>query len=531
MVIYNPVLDHGFLLGWDDTEYLTNEDVQKLRIANIFSDYHLGMYQPVAVVSLALNYAAAQESPGAYHATNLFLHIINIFLIWLLLLKLSKKRLIAGFGAFLFALHPMNVEPVSWIAARSTLLFTAFYIGGLLTYLKYTDTRKPLYLGYTILLATVALFTKSLAISFPFVLLVIDYYKNREWNLKLLLEKLPFLLLSIILGLITVDAANTYGHLTDLQYDYSIIDRFFILCHTYVFYLLKLFVPIELSSIYAFPELVEGRLPILYYFSAIIPLGILYIIYRYWDKQRELITGILFFSFAIAPVLPIFWSRIFVAADRYAYLSFIGLFLLLSVLVNRLVNTDKIRGSVVQYGLVGIIFIYGVFLMYTSSRQCKYWIDSDVLLARAVILSESPPTKALAHFYHGNIKQGIAENKYSQGQAESNENMIRNSFIYYREAIADYDSVLVYNPDHMLTYSNRGMIYGTLHSYDEKYWEMAKIDFDKAISLNPDYADNYYNKAWLLFIKGDAETACELWRMADEKGSVVAYQAIEQNCQ
>ena len=169
LVIFNPSMNNGFLLGWDDTEYLTHEDVIDFNASNIFSDYHLGMYQPLAVISLAMNYAAAQESPGAYHATNLFLHIINIFLIWLFILLLSKKRLVAGIVAFLFALHPMNVEPVAWISARSTLLFTAFYLGGLITYLRYTENKKPLYFGLTVALGLAAFFTKSLAISLSLI--------------------------------------------------------------------------------------------------------------------------------------------------------------------------------------------------------------------------------------------------------------------------------------------------------------------------------------------------------------------------
>lgn len=529
LLIFNPSLNNGFLLGWDDTEYLTNKDVQEFNAGNIFSDYHLGMYQPLAVLSIAMNYATAEESPGAYHATNLFLHIINIFLIWIFLLRLTRKRLIAGIGAFLFAMHPMNVEPVAWIAARSTLLFTAFYIGGLITYIRYTENRKMIFLVLTILLALVALFTKSLAISFPFILLLIDYYRSRKWSNNLLLEKLPFLLFSVIFGYITVDAAQTYGHISALQYDYSLPDRFFILCHTYVFYLVKFVVPIKLSSIYAYPELVGGRLPVIYYLSAIIPLALIWFIYLYRNKQRKIIAGLLFFSFAVAPVLPLFWSRIFVAADRYAYLSYIGLFLVAGILIDRLLQAKHINYSI-RHSLTAILILYGAFLMYSSNMQTKYWIDSDILLGRAVGLSTSGPEKALAHFYHGNVQQGIAENKYTQGQTASDEGMIRNAFTYYRMAVDNYDSVIKYNPGYMLAYSNRGMIYGTLQSYDEKYWEMARQDFDQAIELNPVYADNYYNKAWLLYVAGMKDEACKYWHKADSLGSVVAPQAIEQNC-
>lgn len=530
LFVYNPSMDNGILHGWDDTEYLTDEGLKTFDLGEIFSTYHLGMYQPVAVTSMALNYARAEEGPKAFHATNLFLHIINILLLWLFVLALSKNRMIAGIVAFLFAMHPMNVESVAWISARSTLLFTAFYLGGLLTYLRYAEEKKKLYFLLTLLFAILALFTKSLAISFPFALFIIDYHRGRKWNMKLWLEKLPFIALSVIFGIIAVDAASTFGHITELQQDYSVLNRFFILCHTYVFYLAKLLVPIELSSIYGYPELVGNALPWTYYVSAIIPILLVYLVYRFWNKQREIIAGLLFFSFAIAPALPLFWSRVFVAADRYAYLSFIGLFLILGILIKRLLSDNLFAKDSIRWAFISVFSLFGIFLMYSTYHQCKYWLDGDVLLSRAVQLSESGPEKTMSHFYLGNYKQNMGENKYTNGQAQQNENMIKNSFIYFRDAISNYDSVLKYDSNYMMAYSNRAMIYGTLSVQDDKYWEMSREDFNKAITLNPEYADNFYNKGWLFFMRGDTKSACILWHKADELGSVVAKQTLEQYC-
>jgi len=530
LIVYNPSMKNGIMHGWDDTEYLLDKGVQEFDLKEIFSNYHLGMYQPLAVMTIAMNFNSAAEGAKAYHATNLFLHIINILLVWLLLRKLSRRNTVAGIGALLFAMHPMNVEAVAWISARSTLLFTAFYLGGILSYLRYAENKKPAWFVFTILLASLALLTKSLAISFPLVLLVIDYYQGRGWGKKQLLEKLPFLILSIVFGIFTVDAAQTYGHITELQHDYSLFNRFFILCNTFVFYLVKFVVPIELSSIYSYPELSGGSLPLIYYLSAILPLALIYLICRYWKTQKELIAGLLFFSIAIAPVLPLFWSRVFIAADRYAYLSFIGLFLIGGLLIDRLINKKFISSALVRYGAAGILVIYGIFLMYNTNKQCTYWKDGGTLLTRAVMLSESAPSKALAYFYRGNIMQNIAEKKHLDGQLSNNENMVRNSFIYFRDAVRDYDSTLVYNPQYMLAHSNRGIIYASLASYDQKYLDMAQQDFDAAIQLDPEYADNYYNKAWLFFVRGEKAEACELWQKADDLGSVVAGQALDQNC-
>ncbi len=534
LYIYNTSLEYNFLDGWDDTEYLTDPGVQEGDAREIFSNYHLGMYQPLPVLSLAMNYRSAGVNAQAYHATNLFLHVINIFLVWLLLLSLSKRKTIAGIGAFLFALHPMNVEAVVWISARSTLLFTAFYVGGLITYLKYSENKKPLYFGLTLLLAILAFFSKSLAMSFPFVLLVIDYYRGRTWSNRLWLEKTPFLALSIIFGFIAINAAENFGHITELASDYNLLDRFFILCHTYVFYLVKLIVPIKLSSIYAYPDMGSGSLPILYYFSAIIPLGLIYLIYRFWNKQREIIAGLLFFTFAIAPVLPLFWSRIFVAADRYAYLSFIGLFLIIGIIIDRVFSKKLIPQGSLKYGFIGILLFYGIFLGYTAMIQTGYWKTAPMLLYRAVVLSESSQAKALAYFYRGNAYQNIAKQERMEGYQSRNVELLKRSRTSYWKTVKDYDSTLVHNPEHMLAYANRGMVYIDVSQYDtayrKKYINLALQDFNKAISLDPEYADNYYNLGWTYYVAGDLPKACELWKKADELGSIMASQPLQQYC-
>jgi hypothetical protein len=530
LIVFNPSMDNGILHGWDDTEYLNDRSVQEFRSGIFFSDYYLGMYQPLAVFTLAMNYRSAVDSATAYHASNLFLHLINILLLWLLLIKLTGRKSIAGIGALLFAIHPLNVEPIAWISARSTLLFTAFYIGGLLSYLKYTENKKPLYFTITLLLALAALFSKSMAISFPLVLFVMDYFKGRTWHAKLILEKLPFLIFSVIFGFVTIDAAQSFGHITALQYEYSLLNRFFILCHTFDFYLFKFIVPTALSPIYAYPELNGGTLPWLYYLSPAIPLLLIYLVYRFRNTQKELISGILIFTLVILPVLPLFWSRIFVAADRYAYLSYTGLFLIAGYLLYRLFSGNLLKNKSLRYAGIIILAAYAAFLMYTSNQQCKYWKDGETLLSHSIYLAESKPALALSYFYRGNIIQNIAETKYLEGQNSKNEGKVKNSFIYYRNAIQDYDSAIAFNPSYMLAYSNRGMIYGTMAYANPDYWKKANNDFDEAIRIQPDYADNYYNKAWLAFIGGDTIAACELWKKADDLGSVVAEKALEENC-
>ena len=277
-----------------------------------------------------------------------------------------------------------------------------------------------------------------------------------------------------------------------------------------------------------------GILPIWYYLSTLVPLGLIFLIYRFWNKQKEILAGILFFSVAVGPVLPIFWSRIFVAADRYAYLSFIGLFIALAYLLLKFNQSGKLKSNLIRYAVWTIIAVYGGFLAYLTQQQTKHWVNAETLLNRAVALGESSSNKALAYFYRGNVFQNIAEEKFASGMRTTNRNMVLNSQAYYRMTISDYDSCLVYDPEYMLAYTNRGIAYMSVSQYDtnylKKYTSIAQVDFEKAISLDSTYADNYYNLAWIYWINTDYQQACKLWRKADELGSVVAYQPLESYC-
>jgi protein O-mannosyl-transferase len=532
LILYQPSLDNGILHGWDDALYLGDKDVQALNAGNIFGSYHLGMYQPLAVLTLAMNHAAGGEAPGPYHATNLFLHALNIFLAWLFLYRLSQKQAVAGIGALLFAVHPVNVEAVAWLSARSTLLFTAFYLGGLICYLRWLERAEIKMYILSLLLALGALFSKSLAMSFPLVLFAIDYMKGRRPALKPLLEKVPFLALAVVFGIITIDAAGAYGHIKALEHDYSFVEHFFILCHTWVFYLIKFIAPVELSPVYAYPVSEAGLLPWPYYLSALVPAAFLVLFFRFRLRMRDIFGGLLIFTLAVLPVLPLFWSRVFVAADRYAYHAYTGLFLIAGILIAGLYTRLLRRSNKTQvYALAVILAAYVSFLVWQTNKQIPYWKDANTLLSRAVELSKTPQAKTRSFFYRGNSRQNLAEKKYLEGQATFNEGMIKNAFTFYREALSDYDSVMKYDTTYMQAYANRGMIYGTLISYGkDEYWEQARKDFDKAISLKPDYADNYYNKAWLLFVRGDTTAACTLWNKAVGLGSVMADRPLKQYC-
>jgi protein O-mannosyl-transferase len=161
-LVYSPSLNQPFLYGWDDGEYIDHPTVQNISSENIgkyFSTFYLGMYQPIPVLAFAVNYHFSADNPLPYKLFNLLIHLINVALVFLLVRKLVKNDYAALFAALLLAIHPLNVESIAWLSARSTGLFTLFYLLALLTYLRYLQHGyKFKYIGFTFLFFLLALF-------------------------------------------------------------------------------------------------------------------------------------------------------------------------------------------------------------------------------------------------------------------------------------------------------------------------------------------------------------------------------------
>ena len=198
-IVFSPTFSNEFT-NWDDDLYVANNPLVKTldgaTIANIFDleSFVGGNYHPVTILTLNFNYQMTGLDPISYQVTNVLLHLLNTFLVFLFIYRLTKrKKEVALICAVLFALHPMHVESVSWMAERKDVLYTAFFMGGLLTYLRYRKTGKWADLGWTLLLFVLSGLSKPAAVVFPVVLFLIDYYKKAEWKMKLVAEKVPFL--------------------------------------------------------------------------------------------------------------------------------------------------------------------------------------------------------------------------------------------------------------------------------------------------------------------------------------------------
>jgi tetratricopeptide (TPR) repeat protein len=392
---------------------------------------------------------------------------------------------------------------VTWIAARGTLLFTVFYLSALIVYLRYLDSRQYKHIILTLLLFLLALFSKAMAMTLPLVLVLIDLYKQRKTDWRFIIEKIPFLILSVIFGIVSIKAASTFGHLGDLSADYTLPERFLIITHSLSMYIVKAIFPFRMSAIYAFPYKEDGILSWEYYASPLIILALAALVIFVRKFRKEWIFGIAFFILTISVVMPVFFSRVFTAADRYSYLTFTGLFFLMGWMAQ--IATDKsMKLFKYRIYLFGFLSVMAVYYLAANVKRTKVWEDTFILLTDVVQNSRNPNAVSAAFFYRGNFKDMAHD---------------------FDGAMSDYTLAVKLKPDYMIAYNNRGIVKGIRGDF-----EGAKMDFNKALELQPGYVDALYNRGLVYYQLNQPDSACNDLRRAHEMGFPRAKEMLGKYC-
>lgn len=300
--VYVNSLNNEFLSGMDDDMYiLDNSLLKSFDLQAHFSEYIAGNYHPLTTLSYSVEYFFFGINKIAFHSTNLLLHLLNTFLVFLFVSALLKNELVALISAGIFALHPMHVESVSWISERKDQLYTLFYLTSLIQYLKYKSLSKMknlLLCGGSFVLS---LLSKSMAVTLPLMLFAIDFYQKPYFTSRSLLFKVPFFGLSILFGIIALKSQSTGNTFYELHLNYSIFERASMLCYSVVFYLFKFLFPVNLSVYHFYPHEV-GLLP------KICPLIITVISWQLWKIRKSevgkiTLLGFVIFIISLLPVL------------------------------------------------------------------------------------------------------------------------------------------------------------------------------------------------------------------------------------
>jgi len=189
-ISFLPMLTNGFT-NWDDDIYITRNPLIKGSDWNgIFTQASASNYHPLTMLTLAFNYAISKTDPFSYHFVNWLLHILNTALVFLFVYKISGKKIyVAALASLIFGVHPMHVESVAWVSERKDVLYTLFFLLALLQYWRFLEGGKRSNVILCFVFFVLSLLSKPAAVILPLVLLLLDYWKGRAFNWKILVEK------------------------------------------------------------------------------------------------------------------------------------------------------------------------------------------------------------------------------------------------------------------------------------------------------------------------------------------------------
>ncbi len=414
--------------NWDDDFYVTNVDYIKSLTPNnlriIFSDgliiknKYQPNYHPLCMLSLAINYHFAGLNPWSYYLTNIIIHIINAILVFFLFIGLCRllktdengQLLVASLGALWFGIHPMHVESVSWVAERKDVLYTFFYLLGLLAYLRFYTSQKALWFWTTFILFVASCLSKPMAVVFPLSLVCIDFLLQRKLSIKLVVEKSAFFLAALAFGIIALYTQNKTGAIAAFGV-LTIQERIMYASYGFVMYITKLFNPSYLSTFYPYPfRFITGYLHSFFYAAPFLAIGLfaapLLITYKYYRPYfRIAVFGMGFFLSNVIFVLQFISVGAAIMADRYSYVAYIGIFFLLGYFCNELIK----KYPSARVAVLLVLALCSAGLAKACYDRTGVWHDAESLLTDGI---EKYPFKKDPDRQYDRINSGIAGLSY-----------------------------------------------------------------------------------------------------------------------
>lgn len=480
LLLFAPVFHNDFL-NWDDQSYVTQNDyvlggVTAKGAVWAFTESHSANWHPLTWLSHMLDVSVFGLKPGWHHLTNACLHAINTALLFLVLCTMTGAVWRSALVAALFALHPLRVESVAWLAERKDVLSTCFGLLCLLAYGVYSNARrerrtaKRAYMLAFLFLA-LGLMSKPMLVTWPFVMLLLDFWPLERIQLstlkRLLWEKVPFLALVLASSVVTViaqqrgGAVASFEHLPlDLRLQNAVV--------AYAQYLAKFFWPANLSPVYPHP----ASVPIWQWIGATIFIaGLTLLAWRLRQRFPFMLTGWLWFLGTLVPVIGIVQVGSQAFADRYTYVPMIGVAIALVWLGNEIAVSRQLPKALIASGVAVILTLLG----WRTTVQLAQWKNTETLFRYTLMLS---PNNVQALF-------GLGSYLVEHGQEAAGKRMLERTIQLqptYAEAI--------------------GTLASTLDG-EGRYGEAVQL-YQDALKVQPNHAGVLNNFAWLLASCPDA---------------------------
>lgn len=459
-----------------------------------------GNYNPLTIVSFAIEkYFFAPDpasAPFIFHFDNLWMHLVCTLAVYILFIKLGAGKAASFVGALFFGIHPMRVESVAWVTERKDVLYGMFYILALVCYVNYARSaqKKTAWYLLALVLSIFSYFSKIQSVTLPLCMVAIDFYLGRNWkSLRILiLEKLPWWILSLVIGIANIYFLSKTKAISslDIPSHYNFIQKLAIGAYSYLIYLVKLIFPYKTLVYYDYP----AQLPLLAYVALIlVPVGIIsLIVWALRKKYSYLVFGILFFTFNVMFMLQVFSVGAAYQADRFTYIAYIGLLFIIAKLCRSVYDKFRPYTKGLNIGLTSILLLFS-FMTFSKN---KVWQNSLTLWTN---YTEVEPDS-----YFGYDQLGI----YYVKQASLEDVAMYNANIamgLQNFEIADQKDSINHRPSVVATaqiFENLGIAYGILGKHDK-----AVYYFTWEIQLVPKSKDAYSNRAYEYFRNKEHEPA------------------------
>jgi len=528
-------------LDYDEVAYVTSNPhvANGITLQNItwaFTTFDISNWHPITWLSHMTDVQLFGMNPRGHHLTNVAIHTLSALLLFLLFLRLSGGLWQSIFVAALFALHPLHVESVAWVAERKDVLSGLFWFLTLIFYAEYAERRKTSLYILALISFVLGLMSKPMLVTLPIVMLLMDFWPldrfrcgEEEPGLRqfisraapLLKEKFPFVLCSFFSALITIYAQHNGGSIANLT-AVSFQLRFENALVAYVKYIGKTIWPHDLAVLYPFPS----SIPLWQVISSLLIL-LLVSAAAVWTGRRRpyFFVGWFWFLITLVPVIGLLQVGVQSMADRYSYIPVIGLFIMAAWGVPDLTKGLKHRQ--------GILALLACTVITASAaltwQQLGYWKDSFSLFQHTLQVTTGNyiihNNLGNAFVNKGDLEAAIKEYRMAVQISPNDEDAHYNlghvlaSKGNLDAAIKEYQEVIRINPNYIDAHFNMGDTFDSKGNLDA-----AILEYQEALRINPNYTKALNNLGIDLASKGDLDAAIQKFQEAirinpDDSGS------------
>jgi tetratricopeptide (TPR) repeat protein len=480
-VVYLPAMGGGFI--WDDDLFLTENPLIKAEdgLYRFWFTTEAPDYFPLVSTSLWVEWRLWGMNATGYHVVNVLLHIASSLLIWLVLRKLRIPG--AWLAAFIFAVHPVNVESVAWITERKNTQPMVFYLLTILSYLKFQEDGSARWYILALCAYVLALLSKTSVVMLPFVLLGCVWWQQGRVTKRDLMRSISFFVLSGLLGLVTVWFQYNVAIGEDTFRTAGFFGRLGGAGWAIWFYLYKAILPTNLSFVY--PQWQIDASSVVSYLPALLMVACLGLFWRYRESWgRGPLFGLGYFVVTLFPVLGFFdinFMRYTLVTDHWQYTSIIGIIALVAGLGSRIVENRHHMKKGATFFAIALVGVLSVL----SWKECHKYKNVEALWRDTV--SKNPN----AWVAHNNLGTALL----AQGK--------------FQEAALHCLQALRMNPGHAKVHCALGTALAGM-----KRWEEAVRHLSNGLKLDPNLADAHYDLGRALSALGRLDEAVEHFSQA-----------------